>query len=239
MNEALTRRLNKAVADIQARPLAEKAIVLGLLMVGLFMGYLTLISDPLVARRASLELDIGNVTRQIAAQQTAYAQKVAQSQEDPNRFANERLAAIRVEQERIDQDITRLAGGLVTPNNMTQILTAALQGQQDLELMQIQNLAVRPLGSGTGSVAADNLLEDDESVAELRQARVSGQVFEHGILLEFRGDYFSTLRYLKLLENLTGAFFWDTVELRQLQWPNASIRLQLHTLSTQAGFLGV
>ena len=239
MNPAQTARLNKAIADIEARPVAEKAVVMGLLVIGIFMGFLTYVSDPLTARQALLEADIANTARQIQTQQAAYEQKLAQSQEDPNRFANEQLARVRVEQERLDQEINSLAGGLVTPNNMTQILTAALRGHEGLALQQIQNLPVRPLHSGGNYTASASTGDDGVAVAELTRAREAGQVYEHGIVLEFTGDYFSTLRYLGLLESLTSAFFWDSIEFQQLQWPNATVRVQLHTLSTQEGFLGV
>lgn len=232
MSRNSRQTLDRFVARIEARSQAEKILVLGMLAAGLVMGFLTFVSDPLRAAQDGLERDIANTGRQIQAQRNAYNQKVAQSQEDPNRFANERLAEVMLEQERLDAEIARMAGGLVTPDNMTEILTVALQGQQELQLQQIQNLPAVPLRS----VATNDITTEASTVQDIAR---SGNVYEHGIQLEFTGDFFSTLRYLKLLETLSASFFWDTITLQQTQWPSVTVQLRLHTLSTQEGFLGV
>lgn len=203
------------------------------------MGYLTLIYDPVLASKNAAEQEIDTLTRQIQAQQAAYTQKVAQSQEDPNRFANERLTIIRVEQSQLDREISNLAGDLVTPNSMTQILTAALQRQQGLELISISNRGATPLRS---DVAIANSSESASGAVNLlanRARSFTGQVYQHGISLEFSGDFFSTLRYLQLLEQLTGGFYWDSIVFTTGEWPAATVQLELHTLSTESGFLGV
>lgn len=237
MNPGLEQKLNQLVRRIEGRPQAEKIIGLLMIVSAMIMGYLTWVYDPLTAARAAAAQDIAAVEQQIQAQQAAYSQKVAQSQEDPNRFANERLSVIRVEQEQLDREISGLAGELVTPSNMTRILTAALQGHEGLELVQIQNSSAEPLRTGVDTQPGA-LLDETETAASRVIRNVSGQVYRHGISLEFRGDYFSTLRYLLLLEQLTDSFYWDSITFTQSQWPSATVRLQLHTLSTEAGFLG-
>jgi MSHA biogenesis protein MshJ len=68
---------------------------------------------------------------------------------------------------------------------------------------------------------------------------VEGQVYAHGLVLEFEGDFFTTLKYLRFLEEITRSFFWDTISFRVAEWPSARVTLQIHTLSTDAGFIGV
>ena len=239
MNIQLPQAVTRAARKFESRPQAEKLIVLMLLLAGMGMGYLTFVSDPMTASREAAERDIATTTRQIQAQQTAYTQKVEQSQEDPNRFANERLSAINLEQQQLDTEISNLAGELVTPANMTRILTAALQRQDGLELVQIQNSGAEPLRTGIATPARGSSGADSESVSSGRIRSVSAQVYQHGIALEFRGDYFSTLKYLLLLEQLSDSFYWDSVTFTQSQWPMATVRLQIHTLSTEEGFIGV
>ena len=79
-------------------------------------------------------------------------------------------------------------------------------------------------------VAASGLIAAEET---------NGQVFEHGLVLEFQGDFFSTLKYLRFLEEISGTFFWDAVRFRQVEWPEALVTLEIHTLSSNAGFIGV
>ena len=239
MNEALQRQLDAFLKSIESRKQSEKVMVLAILGVGLVLVYLSIFFDPV---RADIEIannQINNVTRQIQAQQTTYAAMLVQSQEDPNKFANDRLQAISREQQQLEREIESLAGDLISPNEMTRILTSVLERQAGLELVYFQNREATPLREGvsnvsellaeTGTVNFDDVVEDD----------VSGQVYEHGLVIEFQGDFYSTLKYLRFLEEISGSFFWDAINFRQLEWPNARISLEIHTLSTNQGFIGV
>ncbi|MFV2057309.1 MAG: hypothetical protein ACC707_12630, partial [Thiohalomonadales bacterium] len=57
------------------------------------------------------------------------------------------------------------------------------------------------------------------------------QVYKHGILLDMVGDYSSTLRYLKKLENLPWKFYWDAVRYEVTNYPKARIRILVNTIS--------
>ncbi len=233
MNEKLLAQMNSFAKNVESRKQSEKLMVLLLVMAGLVLMYLSISYDPLSAEIARVQSQTSNLQRQIAEQQSTYATKVAASQEDPSLFANERLEAISRELQALDLEITNLAGDLVTPAEMTQILTSVLGRFAGLELVRFQNKPATPLRDGLDSNAAGS-----ESAA-IAPADVEGQVFEHGLVLEFEGDFFTTLKYLRFLEDVTGSFFWDSVSFRQLEWPNAHVTLEIHTLSTEAGFIGV
>ena len=82
---------------------------------------------------------------QIAAQQRASAAMLETSQQDPNRFANDRLAVLAREQAVLDEEINNLAGNLVTPDEMTAILTTVLGRFTGLELQNFSNLPAEAL----------------------------------------------------------------------------------------------
>lgn len=239
MNEQLKQRIEVLRKNIDSRRQAEKLLIFGMVLAGVVLTYLTIAFDPIRADLEALRGQIANTQRQITAQQTAYQNMVAQSQEDPNRFANERLAVIEREQAVLTEQIQALAGDLVTPNQMTQILTTVLERQSGLELISFRNVEAEPLREGATNTA--QLLAEAGAVSlnNVAESEVVGQVYAHGLIIEFQGDYFSTLKYLRFLEEITGSFFWDEVAFRQLEWPNAHVTLQIHTLSTDQGFIGV
>ena len=239
MNEQIEKALGSAVANIESRKQSEKLLILGMLVAGLVLMYLSLAFDPIRAELAALRAGISSLEGQIASQRNSYQEMLAQSQEDPNRFVNERLAVIQREQSVLDQEIQSLAGDLVTPNQMTEILTTVLERQSGLELISFRNSDAEPLREGasnaqevlaeTGAVNFENLVRDE----------VAGQVYSHGLTIVFEGDFFSTLKYLRFLEEITGSFFWDGIRFEQTDWPDAHITLEIHTLSTDQGFIGV
>ena len=227
MNEQLKQNLALVSKSFESRTQSEKIAVVLVLIFGLVLFYLSMAFDPYRASISALGNQISSVEQQILVQQTSYASMVAASQEDPNKFANDRLAVIAREQNSLDVEISRLAGDLISPTDMTRILTSVLEQQAGLELISFQNRDAVPLRDG---VAGAGVAGEDE---------VDGQVFEHGLVIEFRGDFFSTLKYLRFLEEVSGSFFWDSVSFQQVAWPEALVTLEIHTLSANAGFIGV
>lgn len=239
MNERYREQLNKLARNIEARKQSERLLVLAIVCAGIFMMWLSLAFDPVRADIATTETRINNVRRQIQAQQTAYATMLEASQQDPNRFANERLQVINREQGLLDDQIANLAGDLVTPNQMTEILTTVLERQSGLELVNFRNKAATPLRAGVSNAASILAETGALNFDQVSEEEVAGQVYEHGLVIEFQGDYFSTLKYLRFLEEVTGSFFWDSITFKQLDWPTAQVTLEIHTLSTDQGFIGV
>jgi len=237
MNEQLRQQLNTLISNLNGRSRPEKGLILSIVLAGLVMLYLTVAYDPLKADIASLEGQIRSATNQISSQQQAYTALLARSQQDPNKATNDRLAVLVREQALLDQDIDNLAGDLVTPDEMTTILTSVLGQFNGLELLLFSNEEAVPL--------RDDLASAPEPDAEGRDAvdssdsGISGQVYSHGLTIEFEGDFFSTLQYLRFLEDVSGSFFWDSINFKQTEWPTAHVSLQIHTLSTDEGFIGV
>lgn len=67
--------------------------------------------------------------------------------------------------------------------------------------------------------------------------QASVTLFEHGVLIRFKGDYFSTINYLKAIEELKWRLFWDKLEYKVVQYPIAEITIQVHTLSDEEGWI--
>lgn len=241
MKERIKQLLKKLATNLEARSKSERMLALGISCAGVFMLWLVMVSDPLQAKIAEVEGRIAGVNRQIAEQQAEYAEKVAASEQDPNRYANERLQVVSRELEQLDGQIASLAGDLVTPSQMTEILSTLLGRQAGLELINFENLEAVPLQAGVSSSEDEEVAEEASqlSFSEFESEGLQGQVYEHGLVIEFQGSFFDTLRYLRFLEDITGNFFWDVMSFELIDWPNAHVTLEIHTLSTERGFIGV
>lgn len=239
MNENLRRQLDSVIQNLESRAQAEKIIFMVVLIAALALVYLSVVFDPIRADINTSRNAINGVNRQILAQQNSYADKFEASQEDPDKFANDRLAVIARSQTQLQEEINNLAGDFVTPNEMTNILTSVLERQEGLELVSFGNQSATPLREGINNVAELLAATGAVNLDDVVTTGVSGQVYEHGLVIEFEGDFFNTLKYLRFLEDITGSFFWDSISFRQLDWPNAHVTLEIHTLSTNQGFIGV
>lgn len=65
------------------------------------------------------------------------------------------------------------------------------------------------------------------------------KVFEHGVMIKFSGDYFSTMNYLQAIEKLPWKIFWDKLEYKVTQYPTAEITLYIHTVSIEDNWIHV
>lgn len=234
MNEKVNRQIKLFAKNFDARSQGEKLLVMGILVIALVLVYLELAYDPVRSDIAATRTQISSVSAQITSQQSNYEIKLAESLEDPNKFANDRMAVIARQQQELLSEISSLAGDLVTPNQMTALLTSVLSRQSGLDLLSFKNEPVKPLRAEAN---VDSEVGDDDQMLNLDN-RVSGQVYEHGLTIEFEGDFFNTLRYLRFLEGMTESFFWDSIRFSQSQWPTATVTLMIHTLSADEGFIG-
>lgn len=215
------------------RPQAEKYILAVLIVGGLLYLYNALSFSPARTEINSLERQLTTLDTRIERERLRADELRQSGIEDPDSFVRERLEELINEQSVVQAGIEALAGNLVTPNAMTQMLTSVLDSQNGLTLIKVENRAPEALTEALSSAP----VLGEAAGAAVRS--IGFQVFRHGLSLEFQGDYFSTLSYLLYLEAMDESFFWDGFEFEQTLWPEARVRLELHTLSSEEGFIGV
>lgn len=214
-------RLSWAYAQ---RPPAEKVII-AVLVVGVVAWlWLMLFFDPARTRIDEAQRTLQTTEARIASMETRAQQARTQLQQDPEEALRERISELINRQREVDSDIAELAGRLVSPNEMTRLLTTVLDEQSGLTLGRVENRQPQPLR--TVEVSGEG------------EEQPLGQVWRHGLTLEFSGSFFNTLRYLEYLESLSARFFWDGLRFTVEDWPTARVTLQLHTLSSEEGFVG-
>lgn len=207
----------------ERRSLTERCIFAALLVFVLGWIWLMLFFEPLRAELAATRAGIEATEARLAGLETRAARARAELERDPEEMLREQLQRIAAEQQAVEAGIEQLAGRLVPPGEMTRLLITVLENQQNLELLRVENRTPEALRA----VGAD---EERER---------AGQIYRHGLVLEFRGNYFDTLRYLLYLEDLSESFFWDSLHFRMQEWPQAEVTLELHTLSGEEGYVGV
>lgn len=67
----------------------------------------------------------------------------------------------------------------------------------------------------------------------------SNTLYRHGIRLTFSGEYKDMLAYVKKVEALPYPLWWDDIEYKITQFPQATIVITLYTLSEHQNWIGV
>lgn len=204
------------------RPLRERAMLL--LAVGavvLYAAYLLLL-QPLGQQKESARQEISQLQmRQLELQ--ALTQTVeARKNVDPDRQNRRKLATLERELARLEEDLRAGMDNLVSPAEMPTLLKELLTRQQKLRLLSLENQTPERIV----------LAEDDSSAA------TAATVYRHPLRLKFSGDYLALLSYLRQLEQLPRTLVWEKVDIATDTYPEATVHLEVYTLSLKEGWLG-
>lgn len=207
---------------IDARQVRERAVLLGAAVALIGLSWLVFVHDPIVAAKAGETRAIATAQGRIADELRRQSDIRTSYSTDPNAFALSRQRELRAATDSADARLNDLYGELISPRQMSQMLTTLLQRNTMLSLVSLENqpsVALVKAGD-TGSDA-------------------SMQVFKHGLHMVFEGDFLETVEYLRSLERLDANFFWESLDFQMVEYPRARISLDIYTLSTEQGWIGV
>ncbi|HDZ09336.1 hypothetical protein [Pseudohongiella sp.] len=215
------------------RSLAEKSLISVLVLVCLVWAVSAWYLTPRIESNDRLMQQITVAESERVLMQQRERQAEISAAEDPNQAARVRIERAIAAQADLQGDIEQLAGNLVTPQSMTRLLTSMLENQPGLDLVRVENREPAPMRQGVANPAPGNDAGQD------RDSDGGGQIFRHSLVLELEGDYLSLIVYLQRIESFNERFFWDQITFQRTEWPTGLMTLELHTLSTEEGFVGV
>lgn len=131
------------------------------------------------------------------------------------REQNERRVRLESRLSDFNQQVDSRMRTLVSPTQMSTLLLSILEQSNNLTLIELSNLS-------------PHLLTDADDPEPL---------YRHGLNLTLSGSYLALLKYVELLEKLSGRIFWQGLEFELEEHPNAIIRLQFFTISQEKELL--
>ena len=185
--------------------------------------------EPAVKTLQKVPADIAVLQASVDSQEKVLAMLQSQEAKDPNIKARQALKLLR---QRLVEDkaaIKRAATHLVGADEMLKVLRTVLSAETGVALVSARSLPIQERQLGQPSAE-----EGDEKEPNA----VSAVLYVHPVELVLEGSYQGLYNYLIKLEKIDQKFFWDILEYDVEKYPDARIRLQVHTLSSDAGWLG-
>jgi MSHA biogenesis protein MshJ len=172
---------------------------------------------PLQARqkRAAAE----NVQRQaeLTALQ-AELQRLARGAEfDVNAETRGRQGGLRAELAQLNAKLLQEQRRFTPPERMRAVLSELLERHRGLTLVDLRTIAPAPVRDGDAGRA--------------------GGVYRHGIEMTLSGRYHEFYDYLQALERMPSQLYWSRVELSTGEYPAATLKLTVYTLSFEKAWL--
>lgn len=147
-------------------------------------------------------------------------QRMARARDgDPEVRDRERAAVLRAEIAALDGRISEEQRRFTTPQRMREVLEEMLRREKRLRLLDLKTLPVTDLAATLGQAGR--------------------RVFRHGVELTLAGSYLDLHAYLSALEGLSTQLYWGRAEMSVTEYPVATLKLTVHTLSFDQAWLVV
>ncbi len=131
------------------------------------------------------------------------------------------LAKLQSELRQLEERLQVTTIELVDPEKMFQLMNQLLYRDSNLKLIGLRRRDVRPA------------FEVDETQGE------QAGIYRHVLEIEFEGSYLDILAYVQSLERLDWKLLWDEIEIASGEYPRASVKIAVSTLSTRREWVGI
>jgi MSHA biogenesis protein MshJ len=222
-------------ARIDALTLRERGFVMsGVLAVTYFL-WAGFVMQPLDRKQRDLEVNLNRASAEIAALNAQAQAMLEEAKEDPNKTYRAELESLKAELARMDAELKGTTDHLVPPGQMARVLEAILKETGGLQLTGVTSLGSSPLIPDKAGSAGKQKVAEAAPDASYEPAR---RVHKHGVKLALQGSFFSVLDFLKRIEQLEWKFFWDSLEFRVLDYPDASVEITVFTINLEPAWIG-
>lgn len=202
----------------------ERLSVMLLSVVAIIIVFIELIISPLNQKYDVIDKQIISLTTQTQQLESQVTLLKSKRTRDPDFQEKQKVKLLDEQITNLNVRLKEKMHGLIEPKQMAKVLEVVLAQNTDLKLQRVQSLGAEPL-----SPIKTKEGEDPQALG----------IYRHGLQIEFKGSYLSTLKYLKALDELPWNFYWDVLELNVDKYPVSTIVITVHTLSFHEGWIGV
>ncbi len=197
----------------------ERALIAISLLVAIVFVWWAYFFDPTVteietqrAENSRLQTEIGNTSRVLADITRRMNEGVHNQQQA-------QLAKLQSELQQLESELQVTTIELVDPEKMFQLMNQLLYRDSNLKLLGLRRRDVRP---------AFEVAEGEEA-----------GIYRHVLEIEYEGSYLDILAYVQSLERLDWKLLWDEIEIASGEYPRASVKIAVSTLSTRREWVGI
>ncbi|WP_185231606.1 hypothetical protein [Teredinibacter franksiae] len=255
VTEKVTERWDGIAAKFAALQQREKILLAAGVLLSVYLVWELAFAGDLNKRRDALVKRFEAANVQLKTLSTEEKMLVVAINNDPNAAKRRTIVRLEKQLQAANKKLQEMSVGLLSADQLPQVLHDVLRESDQLELVGMESKAPVKLQLAQEKREPTGQSEEDEAVAlaedlyEEDQARYVGDermeeeriigVYKHSVKITLKGEYFSVIAYLQKLEALNWKLFWENIEYQVDRYPGAVVTLEVYTLSTDRGVLGV
>lgn len=234
-------RLKILFAQIDALTLKERVLILLAAIAVLYAVWHYALMQPLDVKQQRLTAALQQQQRELESLAVQLRLTLEQSRNDPDAANRSKLARLQEKIQKLDDTLAQMTKNLIPPERMAQVLETVLLKSSGLTVVDVRGLGSASLLEALGEAVAPAgaVKSKRDKVKSKPPAPVAAGAYKHGVQITVSGTYFDALHYLRALEALPYAFFWDSLELQVGQYPQATTAIVVYTLSLDPRWIGV
>lgn len=196
----------------------KRYALLGGCLVGLVLAWYMFWIAPMQTARYKQQVQINTVNYRMAQLEKQAKTMVEESKIDPNTALQAAVDGLEQEIAKANAQIEVLTDGQMSPSQLTQLLKNTVQHRESLQLLRLASLSALSI---TPSLQGPLTHQPLVNIPTL---------YHHPIELDFQGDFFATLEFLKRLQDHV-KIYWNSLEYVVIAHPLAKVAIKLHILS--------
>jgi len=236
-NSSFYESLQPLIEKVDSKTDKERAMIFALSSFFLVILLYLILIGPAIKQKASVEMALDQVTSTIEQKKREKKQLELLFEKGVNHAKLAKIDSLEKTLKQLDAQIEASISSLIPPKLMAEVLEEIFLKSGKLKLVSLENLPVVDLlkpGSKT-NVASETTVSTRN---ELNTSQHEG-LYKHAFVIELKGGYAATVDYFKALSALPLGFNWDELQYKVTKYPNASIKLEVHTLSMSEDWIGV
>jgi len=162
--------------------------------------------------------------------------------QDPDAANRKKLEDVKLRLSQLERELEQRSALLIAPERMRGVLEKFLASRPRLELVELKTLPPQialdlSVAVALKSATAKLVPGGPPPVAPAGDSGSHALLFKHGVELTLRGGYLDLLDYLRAIESLPDRLYWDKLQLSVKEYPVATMKLTIYTVSMDKAWL--
>ena len=222
--------LEKLQEKIDSRVLRERVILFVTALAIVFMLWNLVVQSRFDLKTTALRADLDKIAAERKQTETQITAFVMAAASDPAILKKNEITALKQQIAEVENKLSGLSQGLISAEELPKILEEVLLRTASVNLLAVKTLPASELMLTT----VDTTAPDDAK--EIQQGT---GVYKHAVVIKVSGSYPQLVQLLTAIEALEWKFYWEGLDYKVTQYPEAEILIRVFTLSSDEGLLGV
>ncbi len=225
--------IQQLMDQIDSRVIRERVLIFLTALAIVFLGWNFLLQGHFDDERKELDLEMQSVAVEQKALEVRISDLTLSMASDPAIARGSEIAALNQRIAAVEHQLSGLSQGLISAHQLPKALEDVLQKTSGINVLHVQTLPASEL-----RIAA-KVDAPPAGATSVSEEEGGTGVYKHAVLIRVTASYMQVLQLMTEIESLQWKFYWESLNYRVTQYPEAVIDIRVFTLSSEEGLLGV